>query len=309
MGETDPKGQRGENKLMNTRTLQVFISQSQDPYFNLALEDYLFKKILNNLPILLFYINQPSIIIGRAQNPWLECDLELMAENNILLARRTSGGGAVYHDRGNLNFCVLSPNNYFDKNLNLNLIKKSLGFFKIPEDLISIGPRHDLWVSYKNNNYKFSGCAFRQSKHTAFHHGTLLLNTDLSALKNILNPSELFKKLENINLEKIKGVKSVKSPVLNLSSINPDLKDQVPELIQKISELFAAHWGLSFDLFSPLSLPSPPSFFPLVGEGRCSLGVGSNLVFDQDQKEIMTQEVIYLKSHEWLYGKTLPFEI
>jgi len=286
---------------MNTNTtLQVFISNSQDPYFNLALEDYLFKKVLNHSPILFFYINQPSIIIGRAQNPWLECNLELMTQDKILLARRQSGGGAVYHDAGNLNFCVLSPIspiNYFDKFLNLNLIKKSLGFFNIPEDLISIGPRHDLWVNYKNINYKFSGCAFRQSKNTAFHHGTLLLNTDLSALNNYLKPSELFKDIKNINLENIKGVKSVRSPVLNLKEINPEIENRTPELIKKIAEVFAAHWDLSLDFVSPISLPS------------CSLGVGANLVFAQDQAEIIAQEVAHLQSFEWLYGKTLPFEI
>ena len=299
MGETDPKGLRGENKLMNTRTLQVFISQSQDPYFNLALEDYLFKNLLkNNLPVLFFYINQPSIIIGRAQNPWLECDLDLMVENNILLARRQSGGGAVYHDAGNLNYSILTPLNYFDKTLNLNLIKKSLGNFNIPEELISIGPRHDLWLNYKNTNYKFSGCAFRQSKDKAFHHGTLLIDASLSNLADYLRPSELFKNPKNINLEKIKGVKSVRSPVLNLSSLNPDLKNKIPELIKKISVVFARHWDLSPDFFSPL-----------VGE----TGLETEGLQDREGEKINLKEIQetqdYLQSFDWLYGKTLPFEI
>jgi lipoate-protein ligase A len=276
-----------------TATLQVFFSNSHNPYFNLAFEDYLFKN-LKNIPILFFYINQPSIIIGRAQNPWLECNLELMKENNILLARRQSGGGAVYHDLGNLNFSILSPLlpiNYFNKDLNLNLIKKSLSDFQIPSDLISIGPRHDLWVNYKNSNYKFSGCAFRQTKDKAFHHGTLLLNTDLAALTNYLTPSLLFKNLENKDLEKIKGVKSVKSPVLNLGQINPEISNLIPDLINQIAQNFAAHWGLYF--------------MGETGKEMENLPARERAINFHTIQDTQT----YLQSYEWLYEKTLPFEI
>lgn len=212
------------------------------------------------------------MIIGRAQNPWLECNLKKMSEENVLLVRRQSGGGAVYHDLGNLNFSILSNLKFFNKTQHLLLIIQALEFFKIKA---LMGPRHDLWVEHENKLKKFSGCAFRQTKDKAFHHGTLLINTDLDKLATYLKSPEE-------NKISAKGVKSVRSPVINLSELRPDLK--IKDLIDKISEIFLS------DYCDGVVLPF---------EGESYL---TAKLLDSEREE-------EFKKFDWLYGKTLPFEI
>ncbi len=262
-----PQGERRD--LSN---FSVFFSNSHDPYLNLALEDWIFKNLVhenNTGPILFFYINKPSVIIGRAQNPWLECNLQTMSEDKILLVRRQSGGGAVYHDLGNLNFSVLANLKFFNKTQNLDLMIQALNFFNIKAHR---GPRHDLWVG----NKKISGCAFRQTKDKAFHHGTLLINADLAALGNYLKSPD-----EN-KIQESKGVKSVRSSVMNLSELIKNLKPE--DLINKISEKFAEYYSLGTQLIKPR----------LITPGMI-----------QDATAMMEE----FKNFDWLYGKTLPFEI
>jgi len=237
------------------------------------LEDFLFRNLLSSAPILFFYINQPSVIIGRAQNPWLECYLDAMAKDHVLLARRQSGGGAVYHDFGNLNYSILtpvSPVNFFNKADNLSVIIKSLAYFNITAHA---GPRHDLWVGDK----KISGCAFRQSKDRAFHHGTLLINTDLEKLNLYLHAPDAERIIT------YGGVRSVRSPVMNLNSLNTRL--DMENLIKKIAFSFSDFLGQESEYLN----------------------------FDQITKNnlfinFIKEKTAELKSNDWLYGKTLPFE-
>lgn len=245
--------------------VSVFFSDSNDPYFNLALEDWIFKNRVVTHPVLFFYVNKPAVIIGRAQNPWLECDLKKMAAEGVLLARRQSGGGAVYHDLGNLNFSVLAPLNYFDKAKNLACIMQALEKFNIKA---TMGPRHDLWVG----NQKISGCAFRQTKDKAFHHGTLLINTDLDKLNHYLR-SPVEHKIQ------AKGVKSVRSTVVNLAEFNSELTAE--NLILEITNNFAAEFNLNTERV----LKTPAELINM---------------------QMAMEEA---KSFEWLYGRTLPFEL
>ena len=86
---------------------KLFITDNLDPWLNLAIEDWLLnREDLKNDKVLFVYRNKPSIVIGRFQNPWLECNLKAMSDNNICFVRRQSGGGAVYHDEGNSNFGI-----------------------------------------------------------------------------------------------------------------------------------------------------------------------------------------------------------
>ena len=191
---------------------KIYLSSHHNPWFNLAIEDYLFHHdsldALADTQILFLWQNAPSIIIGRAQNPYLECQLKKMEEDGVLLARRQSGGGTVYHDLGNLNFTFISPSDHYSKENNFNIIIKALEKFNLPAIR---SPRNDLLVSYDGEDRKISGSAFRETKKRAFHHGTLLINADLDRLKNYLIPSE--KKLE------IKGVHSIRSNVINLNDL------------------------------------------------------------------------------------------
>jgi len=108
-------------------TRAVFISQSEDIFANLALEDWLYKRAdLANQRLLLLWRNGPSVVIGRHQNPWREARVGALAERGVALARRNSGGGAVYHDLGNLNLCFLTPRDAYDRRANLQVVANAL---------------------------------------------------------------------------------------------------------------------------------------------------------------------------------------
>ncbi len=176
--------------------------------------------------VLFLWRNSETVVIGRYQNPWSECNLEKMKAEGVKLARRQSGGGAVFHDKENLNFTFLSGIDDYDKDKNFQIIKDALKSFGIDAD---VSGRNDMTVEGK----KISGSAFRLTKDRAFHHGTLLVNVDLGRLKNYLNPDPL--KLES------KGIKSVRSRVANLKEFNPALT--VEALGKAITRAFFEHRG------------------------------------------------------------------
>lgn len=105
----------------------VFISQSNDVFTNLALEDWIYRNFdLTHHHILMLWINKPSVVIGRHQNPFSETNVSALARNGIELARRNSGGGAVYHDLGNLNCTFFMPRARYDRKYNLTLLTRAL---------------------------------------------------------------------------------------------------------------------------------------------------------------------------------------
>lgn len=108
-------------------TKSVFMSQSTDIYTNLALEDWMYHNMdFSNHHVMMVWRNEPCVVIGRHQNPWQEANLPLLSEKEIALARRNSGGGTVYHDRGNLNITFFTPKERYDRKYNLELIKRAL---------------------------------------------------------------------------------------------------------------------------------------------------------------------------------------
>lgn len=105
----------------------VFISQSHDIFTNLALEDWIYKNFdFNNHHVLMLWANDPCVVIGRHQNPFTETNVSKLMETGITLARRNSGGGAVYHDRGNLNLTFFTPRDRYNRKYNLNIITRAL---------------------------------------------------------------------------------------------------------------------------------------------------------------------------------------
>jgi lipoate---protein ligase len=178
-----------------------------DPRINLAIEEY----VLNHLNIvddnsyLLFYINQPSIIIGRNQNTIEEINTDYVEENNIIVVRRLSGGGAVYHDLGNLNYSFLTVD---DGNSFANFAKFTQPVIEALKKLgvnAELSGRNDIQIEGK----KISGTAQFAKKGRMFSHGTLMLNSELDAVASALK----------VKAEKIqsKGIKSVRSRVANIS--------------------------------------------------------------------------------------------
>ncbi|XP_046838246.1 lipoyltransferase 1, mitochondrial isoform X3 [Vespa crabro] len=105
----------------------VFISQSNDVFTNLALEDWLYRNFdFTNHHVLLLWRNDPCVVIGRHQNPWLECDTRITEKHGIALVRRNSGGGTVYHDNGNLNLSFFTPKQRYNRRYNLDIITRAL---------------------------------------------------------------------------------------------------------------------------------------------------------------------------------------
>ena len=176
-----------------------------DPHVNLALEEYVLRHRFPGEECLLFYINRPSIIIGRNQNTIEEIETELVRAKGIDVVRRISGGGAVYHDLGNLNFSFLAPyafdrfNRYEHFTRPVIDVLRELG---VPAEL---GGRNDILAGGR----KISGNAQFTSGDRMFSHGTLLLDSDLDFIPTVLTPRP--GKIES------KGHKSVRSRVANIS--------------------------------------------------------------------------------------------
>lgn len=133
----------------NTIKKSVFISQSKDIFTNLALEDWLYRNYdFKNHHILMLWQNDPCVVIGRHQNPWLEAnvpELPNITEFGVKLARRNSGGGTVYHDNGNLNLTFFTPRERYNLKYNLEIICRSL--FRNYNLALQITKRNDLTFS------------------------------------------------------------------------------------------------------------------------------------------------------------------
>ncbi len=191
-----------------SKNLWIYEAKGTDPYRNLACEQALMGQVSESGVILYLWQNHDTVVIGRNQNPWLECRTAQMEEDGVKLARRLSGGGAVFHDLGNLNFTFITPEKEHDVIKQMSVVQKACQYAGI--DALLSG-RNDLTAQGK----KFSGNAFSHRKGVACHHGTLLINSDLERLSRYLSPPQA--KLQ------AKGIASVRSRVDNLSSLSPSL--------------------------------------------------------------------------------------
>lgn len=184
------------------------ISPTTNAHENMAYDQLLLETLPPGAVCLFLYVNAPSVIIGQNQNPYRECDLSAMAEDHVRLARRISGGGAVYHDLGNLNYSFHTPVQTYDPTAETEMICRTLSSFGI--SAVPSG-RNDLTVDGR----KCSGSAFCRRGNRQLHHGTLLVTCDTSRMARYLHVSP--QKLQ------AKGVTSVHSRVCNLSSFVKDL--------------------------------------------------------------------------------------
>ncbi|MBE6581946.1 MAG: lipoate--protein ligase [Ruminococcaceae bacterium] len=183
-------------------------NSSTDPFYNLALEEWLMKNCDEDVIVL--WQNSPTVVIGRYQNAYAEVNIPYAEKNGISVVRRMSGGGAVYHDSGNLNFTFIvnDDGNGIDFARFLAPIKEALASLGIETE---ISGRNDLLMGGK----KISGSAQCRKYGKVLHHGTLLVDVDADVLSSVLN----------VNAEKLtsKGISSVRSRVTNIKDVYPDV--------------------------------------------------------------------------------------
>jgi lipoate---protein ligase len=243
----------------------VIRSRTTDPFLNLAIEDHLLRTSHVDTHILFTYVNRPCVVIGRNQNPWLEVNLAALksgvsigAEEDaayreeVLLVRRRSGGGTVFHDEGNLNYSFIVPNDkHFTRNRHAEMVVQAIHRTSSKLTLrgeqilspalkegIRINDRHDIVmparaepgpvVAKGGQTVKVSGSAYKLTRRRALHHGTLLFSSpNLKSIGSYLrSPARGF--------IDAKGVESVRSPIGNLRfSHTPSIREALRTEIEK----------------------------------------------------------------------------
>lgn len=191
------------------------VSDSADPYWNLAVERSLFRYTDEETAILFLWQNDNTIVIGRNQDPYAECRAEEFLASGGRIARRPSGGGAVYHDLGNLNFSILCPEKMMARDEYQHIVKRTLRNFGLEAEF---NGRNDFQIQGR----KFSGNASYSDGRVLCRHGTILIHTDIEKMEYYLMPST--EKLER------NYVRSVKERVVNLGDL---LRDVSAEDVKK----------------------------------------------------------------------------
>lgn len=198
-----------------------------NPWHNLAIEKYLSTRIGKGDVILYLWQNERTVVIGRNQNAIRECRAQLLEEEGGCLARRTTGGGAVYHDLGNLCFTFLASPEVYNLEKQLKVIQNACLKFGVET---RFSGRNDIIT---RDGFKFSGNAFSNTSKCSIQHGTLMINVDVSQLGRYLTPSK--------DKMKAKGVKSVRSRVCNLKDLNPEVTTD--DMRRALKESFGELYG------------------------------------------------------------------
>lgn len=251
-------------------------SLTHNPWNNLALEEHLFAQLAVADPadpdrlgaILYLWQNDQTVVIGRNQNAWVECNTAQLEADGGFLARRTTGGGAVFHDLGNLCFSILLPQAAFSVDRNFQFITEAL----IAEGIPAVrSGRNDILV----DGLKFSGNAFRLNNGVGLHHGTFLVSSEFTRLARYLT----------VNTTKLqaKGIASVRARVANLNTIKPDLS--IAHLMNSIEQAFL-------------------TAFCADGSWSCVRRTDA----DYQAEPLYRAMCEKFASWEWRYGQTLQFD-
>ena len=217
------------------KRIQIIISNQYNPFLNRAVEQYLTEHQEEGIVTMYLWKNQRTVVIGYNQNPFSECNVKLLLDDGGYLMRRGTGGGAVYHDLGNINFSFVADKSQYDVQKQLSVIQNALLTYGLQAE---ISGRNDLTCQGR----KFSGNAFSKGSTNNLHHGTILIKTDGAMMQRylIVDKAKLMKN----------GVKSVASRVVNLSELVPELTSE--NIKQPLIEAFEKIYGgkapiLSFD--------------------------------------------------------------
>lgn len=269
-----------------TKRVRVLISTSSDPYENLAIEDHIFRTLPADGHALMIWQNRPVVVIGRYQNPWLECNIPLMKAHRVALARRQSGGGTVYHDPGNLNFTWFSPADDYQRERNIEVVIAALGRLGFP---VEMNARKDLTLGGK----KISGSAYKQTRERCFHHATLLVTADLDKLQKYLRSP--------VTAVHARGTQSVRSRVTRLIDHQ---EVTIPAVIQAVGEEFFRLWGVSGTVeevgWANVSRAELDAEARTEADARASAGGAQTTAQQYFEKQ---------SSWEWQYGATPSFTL
>lgn len=345
--------------LVQSAKHQVYMSLVHDPFLNLSIEHYLLQKSPPSSTTLFLYINSPCVVIGRNQNPWLEVNLQLLEKSkkataakaslhalqNVEIVRRRSGGGAVFHDGGNVNYSVICPPDAFTRDKHAEMVSKAIRTFN---DRARVNERHDIVLdvgpplpqskvpsesdmhktrySQPRQSLKISGSAYKIIRNRCLHHGTCLVaSPNLSVVSQYLrSPARPFMKA--------KGVESVPSPVGNASiseSRRPmrekvlDIKTHTDRFQVQVVKAFADLYGLDGQRIQNL-LSQRTSETSFRSEGDLAAGFIGNEALDVQEVAKGVEELKvclmkvwetysltlgYFQSLQWTYGQTPQFTL
>ncbi len=204
--------------------LQFIVSNQTEPYWNISVENYLVEHA--DCVTLYLWRNRRTVVIGQNQNPFSECNVEALEADGGYLMRRKTGGGAVYHDDGNINFSFVVPKALYDQTRQFSVIQRAVESFGLHTELSG---RNDILAEGR----KFSGNAFSKGRVNDLHHGTILIKGNMDDLARYLKPKPA-------KLQK-HGVASVRSRVVNLSELNPAINAE--SLVPRLKEAFEAEYS------------------------------------------------------------------
>lgn len=204
--------------------LRLVISNQTNPYWNVSVENYLLSLPEKDVVTMYLWKNHRTVVIGQNQNPYSECNVELLCKEGGYVMRRTTGGGAVYHDDGNINFSFIASPELYDQHRQFSVLQKAVGYYGLHTELSG---RNDVLCEGR----KFSGNAFSKGRYQNLHHGTVLIKGNMDDLQRYLRvkPAKLQKH----------GVKSVQSRVVNLSELaEVSSENIVPRLIKAFEDVY-----------------------------------------------------------------------
>jgi len=196
-----------------------------DIFWNLAVEEYLLGLVDRHPQILFLWQSRDAVVIGKNQIPWRECRMKLLMEDDVPMGRRVSGGGAVFHDMGNLNYTLVTRRGNYSSAWTFQTVLDALKNLGIEARVQG--------RSLMADGRKFSGNAFCFRGDAALHHGTMLISSDLDQLNRYLEPSE--------SVIRSRAIRSVPSLVVNLQELRPDVT--VERVASALLEAFQSAYG------------------------------------------------------------------
>lgn len=242
--------------------IRIVISNQTNPFLNIAVENYLLAQPCGDTVTLYLWKNHRTVVIGQNQNPYAECNVDLLEGEGGHLMRRRTGGGAVYHDDGNLNFSFVASHDLYDQSRQFSVLQKAVESYGLRTELS--GRNDVLCYDREGMARKFSGNAFNKSHGQRLHHGTILIKGNVDDLQRYLlvKPAKLQKH----------GVESVRSRVVNLSELAPVSSENiVPRLVRAFEDVYGGKADtLSFEQL--IQLPEVKSLADEFGSDEWRFG-------------------------------------